>query len=531
MILILRVGRPTLYEDVALRTKHKRETIFCEQVTHYATPVLHLCEFAVRSHARPQFPCRDFLNRLHGSALRLQELLDHHGAQHSRLWFPFRESIAAAKLFSTVTYAVRHVRGSLGHYELISAQSECRATSSKAIEILRDALVSISHGVLEQAEACAVVAEDMVPYVPRQDPEFHFAIPADRQVRHVEQIGEAVVHLATLFLNLSEDPQVQRVLSEYDCPRCADLVPDPINEESLRIVETMFHNLQSMYDTYIFESDVERQNKDLAFLRGHISIIYHLAEIGTNLVHYYVRHMSSLRRTSANDFPLPMEKENLLHLVFDYPLRFSRLYLDSAVQLCRQMIRSYSVPATVEVPIPTYRGFHVRPSTLIARIVAHYGSTVTMTLHGQEYNAGTPLELFRANEAIMAAKRRAVADMLAGDEDLNVAIPHDPEERVHKLQLLIMRLVNDGKVVVYEPDFEIEHVNAPPESTLSEVAVELIRHLVSMAKMDIQGNTTVTFSGDNRAVGDIKVLADNGYGEDRIGNNIVLPEQLSYLHR
>lgn len=514
-----------------LRTIHKHETQFREQVAHYATPVLQLCEFAVRSQHKPQFPCRDFLNRLHGSAMRLQELLDHHGAQHSERWFPFREAIAAAKLFSTVTYAVRHIRGSLGHYELISAQSECRRRSTSALEVFKEAIVTISHGVLEQAAACSVVAEDTQPYVPRQDPDFHFALPADRQVRHVEMIGEAVVHLATSFLNLSEDPQVQRVLVQHECPSCAELVPDPINEESLRTVEAMFHNLQSMYDTYIFESDVEEQNKDLVVLRGHVSIIYHLTEIATNLIHYYIRHMSTLSRTSGTDFRLPMDKGNLLQLVFDYPLHFSRVFMESAVHLCQDMIRSYSVPATVEVPIPEYRGFHVRPSTLIARIVAHYGSAVTMTLNGHEYNAGLPLELFRANEEIMAQKRRSVADMLYGETDLNSEIPNDTDERTRRLQILVMRLVNDGKIVVYDPDFDLANLDTPSESTLAELAVTLIRRLLSMAKMDIKSDITVCFSGDNRAVGDIEILAKNGYGEDRMGNNIVLPEELSYLHR
>jgi len=507
------------------------EATFRTQVARYATPVLCLCEHALDARERPEFPCRDFLNRLHSSALRLQELLDHHGAQHSELWFPFRESIAAAKLFSGVTYAVRHVRGSLGHYELTAGQSDCREKTDAALESLRTALVTISRGVLEQAAACSVVPEDRVRYEPRPDPEFRFRLPADRPVRHVEKVGESVVYLATSFLNLSEDREVRRVLAEHDCPTCSDLVPHPISEESLRSVETLFHNLQSMYDTYIFETDVEEQNEELVFLRGHISIIYHLAEIATDLVHYYVRHLSSFRRKSGSSFRSPMERDKLLELVFDYPIRFSRLYLESAVQLCRRMIQSYSTPATVEVPIPYYRGFHVRPSTLIARIVAHYGSTVTMTLNGQEYDARMPLELFRANEEINAVKRRFIADMLFDRPDLDSAVPEDASERARQLQLLIMRLANDDKIIVYDTDLDLEQPGDVPESTVAELAVSVIRHLISMAKMDVRSDLKVTFSGDNRAVSDITVLANHGYGEDQMGNNIVLPDELSYLTR
>lgn len=516
-----------------LKDQRRHEATFRSQVAHYATPVLRLCEHAVRKRPGRDFPSRDFLHRLHSAATRLQELLDHHGAQHSELWFPFRESIAAAKLFSGVTYSVLHVRGSLGHYELMSAESNCRARTDEAVDTLRDALVNVGRSVIEQANACSIEAEASAPYEPHRDPDFQFTLPSDRTVRHVEKVGKVVVNLATSFLNLSEDREVREVLADHECPGCEDLVPDPISEESLRSVEAMFHNLQSMYDTYIFESDVEEQNDDLAYLRGHTSIIYHLCEIATNLVHYYVRHMSSLRRESTSTFRFPLEPHALLELVFDYPLRFSRLYLESAVQLSQRMIRSYSVPATAEVPIPYYRGFHVRPSTLIARIVAHYGSKVTMALNGQEYDAGQPFELFRANEEINAAKRRFVADVLAKEPELDRPIPADPEEQARELQLVLMRLVREERIIVYDTDLELDPGDPGelPESTLAELAVRVIRHLLSMAKMDVRSDITVTFSGDNRAVGDIEILANHGYGEDRMGNNIVLPEELSYLRR
>ncbi|MFW5686202.1 MAG: HPr family phosphocarrier protein [Spirochaetota bacterium] len=507
------------------------EQTFRAQVAHYVTPVLHLCEHAARAHDRPDFPCRDFLNRLHSDARRVQELLDHHGAQHSTLWFPFREAVAAAKLFSDVTYAVRHVRGSLGLYELTSARDECREKTDAALETLRHALVTICAGVVEQARRCSIEPDDRVLYTPRRDPEFRYQLPADRRGRHVEKVGEVVVHLATSLLNLSEDRQVRDVLADHECPRCADLVPDPISEESLRSVETMFHNLQSLYDTYIFETDVEQQNADLGYMHGHISIIYHLTEIATNLVHYYVRHMSPFSRESGSAFRFPMEREQLLEFVFAYPLRFSRLYLESAVQLCQQMIRAYSVPASVEVPIPNYRGFHVRPSTLVARIVAHYGSTVTMTLSGRKYDAGSPLELFRANEAINAAKRRLIGDLLSDQPNADDEVPADPTERARRVHLLVMRLVNEGSLVIYDTDLSMEGNDEANVSTIGELAAGIIRHFISMGKMDVRSDITVTFSGDSRAVGDIEILANNGYGEDRMGNNVELPAELSYLKR
>lgn len=506
------------------------EAVFRKQVEHYSAPVLDMCSHAIRSYDHPKFPSREFLNRLRGSTTRLEELLDYHGAQLSSLWFPYRESIAAAKLFSTATYALRHTRGSCKHYNLVDIEFDCRSGMSEILKAMGEGLTNISQGILEQAKRCGISYTEPEPFFqPRIDPEFEYRMKPDRSVRHVEKIEEPVVYLATRFLNLSEDRDIRSVLKVHDKSDRAELVPEPVSEESLRVVKLRFHNLQSFYDTYLFESDVERQIEDLPYLRGHVSIIYHLMDIATDLIHYYVRHMSSLRRESQAELRFPMTKERLLDLIFDVPIKFSHLYLESAVQICRRMIQAYSVQAEIEVPIPYYRGFHVRPSTLIAKIVAHYGSTVTMKLNGQEYDAALPLELFRANEEINALKRRYVADMLSRDSSLDRQIPTDPEERKKELLLLLMKLSNEEKIVVYNTDLDLDPNERVEESTIAEYAVRTIRHLISVAKMDVRSDITVTFSGDNRALNDLEILANNGYGEDQMGNNIVLPDALSYL--
>ena len=517
---------------MAFGKDRKNEAVFLAQVKHYSTPVLDMCRYALRASFGPEFPGREYLNLLRGSTTRLQEFLDHHGAQHSETWFPFRESIAAAKLFSTVCYALRHVRGSLKHYVLKDIDSNCRSGMDQILNAMKDALLNISQGILEQAERCGIDYIETEPlFLPHSDPRFDYRLKPDRNVRHVEKVGEAVVYIATKFLNLAEDRGVRAVLREHDDTPRTDLVPEPISEESLRTVESLFHNLQSFYDTYLFESDVEQQNEDLPYLRGHISIIYHLMEVATNLIHYYVRHMSSLSRDSRTEFRFPMGPDELVNLVFDVPVKFSRLYLESAVQLCQKMIQSYSVQAEIDVPIPYYRGFHVRPSTLIASIVAHYGSSVTMELNGQEYDAGLPLELFRANEEINALKRRFVADLLSKDSRLDHPVPPEAGERIQEIQLLLVRLSNEDKIVMYDTDLGIDPDEDVPESTIAEYAVRLIRHLISVAKMDVRSDITVKFSGDNRALNDLGILAGNGYGEDQMGNNIVLPDELSYLSR
>ena len=55
--------------------------------------------------------------------------------------------------------------------------------------------------------------------------------------------------------------------------------------------------------------------------------------------------------------------------------------------------------------------------------------------------------------------------------------------------------------------------------------------LLALGKIDVDSAINVTFEGDTRVLADIQLLAEAGYGEDKFGNNIPLPEKLKYLRR
>lgn len=505
---------------------------FTEQVRRYTRPVLELCRFAVTARRNPRFPCNDYLSHLHQYTARLEELIDSYGAQKNEQWFPFREAIAAGKLFSSVTHSVLHIQSALHRYRLLDINDDCRNRTDKVLKLLKKVIVNLSTNIIDQAKRCDVFDPDVKPnFRPCEETLLEYQLPADRRVRHVARIGETVVHLSTLFLNMADDTNVQRVLTEPDPDRLHEYVPDPISEELLRTVETRFHNLQSMYDTYIFESDIEKQNRNLLYLRGHISIIYHLLATATELSHYYIRHMSFLRRDTGTEFRPPITADEMLHLLFNYPLHFAREYLGSAIHLCHTMIQRHSAQTSIQVPIPKYRGFHVRPSTLVAKIVSHYGSSVTMVLDGQEYDASSTLDLFRANEQINALKRRKIADTLAKRPELQKPAPSDPKERVDTLHLLFIQLVKEQFIVLYDTNLDFEGIDVAPDTALAGLAGRYMKHYAALGKIDIEADISVEFRGDNRALRDLEILANNGYGEDRMGNNTVLPEEISYLRR
>jgi hypothetical protein len=97
---------------------------------------------------------------------------------------------------------------------------------------------------------------------------------------------------------------------------------------------------------------------------------------------------------------------------------------------------------------------------------------------------------------------------------------------------VVLSLAEQGKLVIYRnplpvqgPDVE-DRDKSPMQYILDEV-----KRLQATGAVDIEADIRVTFIGDKRVLGDLKLLAEAGYGEDNFGNNAPLPQELSYLRR
>jgi hypothetical protein len=299
----------------------------------------------------------------------------------------------------------------------------------------------------------------------------------------------------------------------------------------LRSLELRFHNLQSLYDTYVSGTEAEDLDIDLPVLRGHISVVFHLLKTATSFAHYYERHVNKELCDSSTRFEPLVKAEELLGVLMNYSVTSISLYIDCAEHLCHRMLKRYAEVGRVEVAVPPYRGFHVRPSTLISKLVLHYGSEIRMQMDEEDYDAGSPLELFRANEKVNAQKRRWLAS-----EIVNIKIIREMEQAGQSkidpvVRSIVLTLAERGKLILYEQPLQLPEEPAEKEGTLLEKVTDEIARLLAMGKIDVDAKLTATFIGDKRVLVDIKLLAESGYGEDKFGNNVPLPEKLVYLRR
>ncbi len=471
---------------------------------------------------------RPLLGELLSQSTQIEELLDGYGAGNNCNWCRFRSVIAAIKGFSDITYELLHILHALPGYHLLPIEKDFITATNETLEFTSDVLLRVAKETLVRAEQIGLT----IPNETKLDLSFRETLPKGRlphlcERRKIDTVSETVILLATAFLNLAADSKSVKTASKAKAIDYASSGTNLISEEKLRSLQLRFHNLQSLYDTFVSGTEASELDKDLPILRGHISVVFHLLRTATLFAHYYERHINKqLCESRTKQKPLVQEDE-IFNALMEHSIAFISIYIDYTVNLCQEMIKRYAEIVEIELPIPPYRGFHVRPSTLISSIVLHYGSKVEMRLGNDSYDAGKTLDLFRANEVINLHKRRWLKEAI---DNLTFTQEEIIQDNVDAVVLgILLTLAGQGKVIIYEQPLKLPETIT--EGNLSDIVTDKIEKLFRRGKIDVDINMKATFIGDKRVLNDITLLAKSGYGEDKFGNNVPLPDELSYLRR
>ncbi len=485
------------------------------------TMLVRLCRYVIACAEKNETIQRNPLSVYVQESRRSEEFFDAYGAKHNTYWGPFREIIAAAKFASNVLYMALHLKYAAPYYHLFPVEGDFLGATDSAVAILTDLLVDVSRALIETGrKAGLTIPTDRYNEFCPEEEYPRFFMPWDTGTRTNPDAGRTVVNIATAFLNQVESSGIIGTFRAVQERSLQDCVPDLLSERQLRRYENEFHNLQAIYDTALTGTDTERDDPDLPYLRGHITAVFHLLEIATAVGHYQERHV---RFCSDEGRPRQfLAEDRARSLLVDYSLDYVVRYLDRARALCRTLLQRYAEIAEIEVPVPTYRGFHVRPSSLVAKIVRHYGTSVTMELDDEICDAASAMDIIRLNEKIYAIKRRRLA------EDVTTVAE---QVKGDDLMPVFLRLLEEKKIVLYSGNLYLEDFPRVEGESLPEYANRGIARLLATGKIDIRSDIHVTLHGDIRVLEDLRILATHGYGEDSMGNNVTLPADLNYLRR
>jgi hypothetical protein len=505
---------------------------FQKLISERARMLLGLARYLSQCKSNDKILVRPFLGQLLSQSMQIEELLDAYDAGNSCKWCSFRSLTAAVKLFSDVSYELLHIQHSLPAYRLLPIELDFVQATDEALEFTGSILSRAGRQLISRARRLGLtIPQGSLREISYTEDLPLGRLPHDCGTRRIETVSETVTLLATAFLNLAAESKDVRAASQARPEEYASYVLDSVSEERLRSLELRFHNLQSLYDTYVSGTEAEDLDTDLPVLRGHISVVFHLLKTATSFAHYYERHVNKELCNSPTRLEPLVEADDLLKTLMNYAIRSISLYISCAEHLCQRMLKRYAEVGQIEVAVPPYRGFHVRPSTLISKLVLHYGSEVRMRMNGDEYDASSPLELFRANEKVNAQKRRWLACQIVHLDVVRQQQKADPDDLGSVVRNAVLTLAERGKLILYEQPLQVSEEPIIKEGTLLQKVTDEIGRLLALGKIDVDANLTATFIGDKRVLADIKLLAESGYGEDKFGNNIPLPEKLFYLRR
>jgi hypothetical protein len=471
---------------------------------------------------------RPVLGELLSQSTQVEELLDAYGAGGNNKWLKCRSFIAAIKQFSEVGYELLHILHVLSSYRLLPIGQDFLTATNQTSDFTGGVLLRAAKEITDYASqlGLSIIPEEMgdESYYEELPPG---RLPQDRGASICDSAQKTVILLATSFLNLAAESKALKLNSCNNRKLTTESESDCLTEERLRQLELRFHNLQSLYDTYVLGTETEKLDNDLPVLRGHISVIFHLLRTATGFAHYYERHIK-IQCANIEEHREPLVKaDRLLSVLRGYSVSYASQYLTCAQHLCQEMLKRYAEIGRIEAPVPPYRGFHVRPATLISKLVLHYGSKVQMELQGQHYDAGSALELFRANEMINAQKRRSLADKILCLKLVSSTKPAGDIKQI--VRRIVVKLAEQGVLIMYEQPLSISDEPVDKEGTVTEQVISEINRLLLAGKIDVDSGLRAKFIGDKRVLDDIQLLAESGYGEDSFGNNIALPQKLEYL--
>jgi hypothetical protein len=506
------------------------DNTFQIQISKRARTLLGLAKHLSQCRSSKKIMTRPLMGALLSESTQVEEFLDACGAGHNCRWCAFRLLTAAIKHFSDLTYELLHIRYGLAGYRLLPIEQDFVEATDETLEFTVEVLQGAAKRLLVKADNLGLVVPSRSSREESYCEELPVGqLPRDCETRRVEEVSESVARLTTAFLNLAVESKYVRAAGGAKPGEYFSYAADSLSEEKLRSLELQFHNLQSLYDTYVSGTEAEELDTDLPVLRGHISVVFHLLRTATLFAHHYERHVKKYRCESQSRQEPVVEAELLLDVLMKYSVTHINLYIGCAEHLCHEMLKRYAEVGQIEVPVPPYRGFHVRPSTLVSKIALHFGSELQMELDDEDYDASSPLELFRANEKINANKRRWLSAEIVrlklvqegwGQKDTKVVVRD-----------VVLALAAHSKLILYEQPLQFPADPARKAGTLLERVIDEMARLLAMGQIDVPAKLRAKFIGDRRVLDAIALLAESGYGEDKFGNNVPLPEELAYLRR
>lgn len=348
--------------------------------------------------AADDIPDRDISFLLTEEVHKVETFLDDCGAANNRQFFYFRELIASIRWFNVAIFHAVHLFARLDSYALFLNPAETKGFYSdlrKALDLYGAGLKNLAGELMEEAGRLNLRPKKVKPggnghafgLIQKK------VLPSDLGGSTITDEQERVIEILGKFLEGCER------LSVFVCELKS---LDQVSEEVLESYRSLFNQIQSLYDSYLRNTGIERRLADLKKVRGHVSVSLHLMEIGRALMHFYERHSDEIRKyPAATRIAHLVNKARVRANVRDFVLKNALMFATKGKEVSRVVLTGLNadpdeyILETKVLLIPSYReeDFHIRPIMPITRIADKYRVDSFLYFNRKKYDLKSAIEM------------------------------------------------------------------------------------------------------------------------------------------
>lgn len=331
----------------------------------------------------------------------LEDFLDLHGAKKNREWIFYRELSATIRHLSLACYSQKHILSRFKYYTFKEDRYETfKLEAFDTLKIIQDSIKLAAPVILAEARRLNIKFPESgynLDYFPGSS-SLRQLEPNIEDVTSKTQQRANLTRISSEFLEVVKDFDQFAFYERYDLKIIKTLVPEKINEVTIRRYEMLIHNIQSSFDSYVVNAHFASQDKPLYTLRSHFSIVFHILQVMGRLLHFYERHLydvgyMDVYKNVSDRLADLIDPDVLLDRAVNYCLFYAWKFLSSGKDLAYDILNANMETSQIEVGIPKDRGFHSRPSLLVAKIVQHYGGEVKMIVNNDVFDASSVLDI------------------------------------------------------------------------------------------------------------------------------------------
>lgn len=374
---------------------------FKEKVNIFSFEYLKCIKFIIELELNDYIFTKKLYSKLITTSYIIEDFLDFHGAKKNKEWLFYRELSATVRHLSLAGYSQRHILNRFNFYKFeVDSFTAFKQDAFDTLKILQDSLKLAAPIILKEAIRLDIKIPDT-----GYDLSFFPGISSTQLLDHniddfnsKDQQKENLTRISSEFLEIVKDFEQFAFYEKYDLTKIKDLVPKKINEITIRRFEMLIHNLQSSFDSYVVNTKSSSENLKLEQLRSHFSIVFHILQVMGRLLHFYERHLHDIGfkdvyKNVGDSLTSLVNPDILLDRSVNFCLFYAWKFLSSGKELASKILNENMDTSTIEVGIPKDRGFHSRPSLLVAKIVQHYGGEVKMHVNEDIFDASSVLDI------------------------------------------------------------------------------------------------------------------------------------------